>query len=174
MRGWRFGRREVLALALLAGASGGPLLAQSAGEQLVRRDALDQIFEAREELVLHEEPERVPVLGFLWWDGEPTGETIRQGKQVRVSDVKESSLGWRRFVWVKVETKDDVDGATSEAASQRQEEADNPAEQSGGGEGTREHSDTPTVTGWLKLGGQHKAIGSLRKQLERVGETPGR
>ena len=51
----------------------------------MRREALDQMFEAREELVLHEEPERVPVLGFLWWDGEPAGETIPRGKCRRLS-----------------------------------------------------------------------------------------
>ncbi len=174
MRGWRFRRCEVLVLALLAGASGGPLLAQSAGEQLVRREALNRTFEAREELVLHEEPERVPVLRFLWRDGEPTGETIPEGKHVRVSDVKESSLVWRRFVWVKVETKDDADGTTREAAGKPQEEGDVPAEQSAGGEETGEDSDTATVTGWLKLGGQHRAIGSLRQQLDRVEENPGR
>ena len=92
MRGWRFRRREILALALLAGTSGGPLLAQSAGKQLVRREALNRTFEARKELVLHEEPERVPVLRLLWRGGEPTGETIPAGEHVRVSDVKESSL----------------------------------------------------------------------------------
>ena len=140
----------------------------------MRREALNRTFEARKELVLHEEPERVPVLRLLWRGGEPTGETIPAGEHVRVSDVKESSLGWRRFVWVKVETEDDADGAANKTASKPQEKADDPAEQSGGGEETGEDSDTATVTGWLKLGGQHRAIGSLREQLERVREDPKR
>ena len=172
MRRRRLGRREILALALLAGASSDPVLAQSAGERLVRRELQDPFFEAREELVLHEEPEPVPILPFLWRGGEPTGEKIAVGEQVRVSEVKESSLGWRRFVWVKVETADEADGITTEAVDNSPAAGDDPAEQGAGGEVTAEDSETAKRTGWLRLGGQHRAIASFWEQLQRVDENP--
>ena len=155
-------------------SAAGPCSLNPPGSSWCGREALNRVFEAREELILPDEPERVPVLRFFWRGGEPTGETIPAGEQVRVTDVKESPLGWRRFVWVKVETSDDPAGSASEAASEPQEEADDPAEHSAGGEETAEASDTATVTGWVKLGGQHRAIGSLTAQFERVGKNPGR
>lgn len=172
MRGRCFGRRKILAVVLLAGASGGPLFAQSAGEQLVRREVQDRLFEAREELVLHEEPESLPVLTFLWRDGEPTGERILAGVQVRVSEVKESALGWRRFVWVKVESAEEVDQTPGNAVHNLPAAPNDPAEQSASGEQIAEDRDPATVTGWLKLGGQHMAIAALKEHLQRVDENP--
>ena len=172
MRRRRVGRREILALALLAGASSDPVLAQSAGEELVRREVQDRIFKARKPLVLHEEPKSLPILSFLWRNGEPTGEEIPAGEQVQVSEVKESALGWRRFVWVKVRSADEADRATNEVADKQPAAGNHPAEQSAGGKEPAVDSGTATVTGWLKLGGQHGAIARFREQLERVDANP--
>jgi len=141
----RWKRREVLAVPILAAGCGGLAQAQSAGERLVRREVLNRRFKATEPLVLYKEPKRVPLLPLLWWDAERSGETIAAGEIVRVSQVMESSLGLRRFVWVRVETKS---GAQSDVRNE--------------------------VVGWLRLGGQHGAMSRFREQLERISDTSAR
>lgn len=169
----KFGWGQLLALVLLTGSSSDFVLAQSAGEQLVRREVLNHRFEARVDLTLYEEPERMPFIPVLWQRTERTGETIAAGERVRVVDVKESALGLRRFVWLKVETEPEVEVPTVPLSGESPPPM--PGDEATRGnaqEGTGEEPEPDTMRGWLRLGGQHRALGVVLEQLEAVPERP--
>ena len=161
---------QLLVLVLLARSSSGLVLVQSGGERLVRRDVLEQRFEAKVELALYVEPERMPFIPILWQDPERTGHRISAGEKVRVVGVKESSIGLRRLVWLQVETEPEVEVLINPVG---RELLPVPADVSNRGDAHAELQHLPvpaTMRGWLRLGGQYRALRAVREQLEAVPE----
>ena len=74
----------------------------SAGAALVRRELLNDNLTAQGNVHLYEEPQRFPIIPFLWRQPARVGE-VEKGEEVEVVGIKETSVWQRRFVWLQIQ-----------------------------------------------------------------------